>query len=118
MASGADSYSISSAHHKITNGISIVFFAEGTRSRSGELKNFKKGAFRLALELGLPVLPVTICNTRYVLPSDTLDLMPGRVKLIFNDPIPTQGLGPKDVPSLANRTREVIRQTLERQEQQ
>lgn len=105
--------SINKARDKIANGISIVFFAEGTRSRNGELKNFKKGAFRLAQELGLPILPVTIHNTRFVLPSDTLELMPGRVKLVFNDPIPTVGLAPGDVPALANRTREVIRQSLE-----
>lgn len=114
---GAALDSINTARNKISDGISIVFFAEGTRSRSGELRNFKKGAFRLAQELGLPILPVTIYNTRYVLPSDTLDLMPGRVKLRFNDPIPTHGLKPGDVSALANETREVIRRSLEAGEQ-
>ena len=109
--------SINEARHKIANGISIVFFAEGTRSRTGELRVFKKGAFRLAQELELPVLPVTIHNTRYVLPSDTMDLMPGRVTLEFNDPIPTTGLTPGDVPTLASRTREIIRRSLEGEEQ-
>ena len=110
---GAALDSINQARDKIAGGISIVFFAEGTRSRSGELKNFKKGAFRLAQELGLPILPVTIYNTRYVLPSDTLDLMPGKVKLRFNDPIETSNLAPGDVTALANETREVIRRSLE-----
>ena len=110
---GAALESINKARDKIADGISIVFFAEGTRSRSGELKNFKKGAFRLAQELGLPILPVTIHNTRFVLPSDTMELAPGKVRLQFNDPIPTADLAPGDVPALAGRTREVIRRSLE-----
>ncbi|HKI74794.1 MAG TPA: lysophospholipid acyltransferase family protein, partial [Pseudomonadales bacterium] len=113
---GAALKSINKARDKIANGISIVFFAEGTRSRNGELKKFKKGAFRMAQELGLPILPVTIRNTRFVLPSDTMDLMPGRVKLVFNDPIPTTDFGPGDVAELTNRTREVIRHSLEGEE--
>lgn len=113
---GAALESINEARSKIQDGVSIVFFAEGTRSRTGELKNFKKGAFRLAQELGLPILPVTIYDTRFVLPSDTLDLRPGHVRLRFNDPIPTEDLKPEDVPALANRTREVIRQALEEDE--
>lgn len=110
---GAALESINNARDKILGGISIVFFAEGTRSRSGELKIFKKGAFRLAQELGLPILPVTIHDTRYVLPSDTLDLRPGKVRLQFNDPISTVGLKPGDVPALVNKIREVIQRALE-----
>lgn len=105
--------SINDARDRITNGVSIVFFAEGTRSRTGELRTFKKGAFRLAKELGLPILPVTIHNTRKVLPSDTMDLMPGRVRLQFNEPIPVAEVVSTDLASLANRTREIIRESLE-----
>ncbi len=46
----------------------MLFFPEGTRSSDGSLLRFKTGAFRFALDLGLPVLPVTIVGTRRILP--------------------------------------------------
>jgi 1-acyl-sn-glycerol-3-phosphate acyltransferase len=100
--------SINLARSSIKDGISVVFFAEGTRSRKGEIDQFKKGAFRLALELGLPILPVSIHNTSKVLPSDTLDWHPGHVKLKFHEPISTTGMNMKDVSSLRDQTRTVI----------
>ena len=108
--------SINEARDRITNGVSIVFFPEGTRSRTGQLKPFKKGAFRLAQELGLPILPVTIHDTRYILPSDTTDLFPGKVKLQINDPIPTGEPGLTDANALSNRAREAIENSLELEE--
>lgn len=108
--------SINEARHRITNGISIVFFPEGTRSRTGELKTFKKGAFRLAQELGLPILPVTIHNSRYILPSDTMDLFPGKVKLEFNEPILTTDTESNNVTALSNQARNAIQQTLNLEE--
>ncbi len=104
--------SINLARSRIKDGISVVFFAEGTRSRKGEINQFKKGAFRLALELGLPVLPVSIHNTNKVLPSDTLDWHPGHVKLKFHDPISTTGMDTKDISALRDQTRIVIADAL------
>ena len=100
--------SIDLARSRIKDGMSVVFFAEGTRSRKGEVDQFKKGAFRLALELGLPVLPISIHNTNKVLPSDTLDWQPGHVKLKFHDPISTTGMVKKDISALRDQTRIVI----------
>ena len=79
--------SMERARERIKDGMSVIFFAEGTRSRSGELKPFKKGAFRMAQELNLPILPVTIQNTRHILPSDTIDLRPGFTRMIIGKPI-------------------------------
>jgi 1-acyl-sn-glycerol-3-phosphate acyltransferase len=79
---------INIAKQRITNGISVVFFPEGTRSRDGNLLPFKKGAFRLALDLGLPILPISIHGSRDVLPSDTMELTPGRIRMVIHDPIP------------------------------
>ncbi len=78
--------SIDAAKNKLSDKASIVFFAEGTRSR-GKLLPFKKGAFVFAMASGLPVLPVTIKNSEHILPSDTLDLMPGTVDLIIHPPV-------------------------------
>jgi len=105
--------SINKARSRIWDGISIAFFPEGTRSRTGELATFKKGAFRLAQELGLPILPVAIHDTNKVLPSDTLDLHPGTVRLEFLDPITTGELTDKDVNSLAAQTRQLIQAALD-----
>jgi 1-acyl-sn-glycerol-3-phosphate acyltransferase len=66
---------------------SVLFFAEGTRSRNGQVQPFKKGAFVFARETGLPVLPVTIRHSREVLPPDSLDLVPGLVEIIVHRPV-------------------------------
>ena len=60
---------INRAKEKIVNGTSVLFFPEGTRSKTGEMGPFKKGAFKMALDLGLPILPVTIKGTRAILPT-------------------------------------------------
>ncbi|MCG8549783.1 MAG: 1-acyl-sn-glycerol-3-phosphate acyltransferase [Desulfobacterales bacterium] len=78
--------SIKAAKKRMSNKASVLFFAEGTRSR-GSLLPFKKGAFIFAMNSGLPVLPITIKNSEYILPSDTLDLMPGTVDLIIHPPV-------------------------------
>lgn len=78
--------SIKAAKNRLSDNASILFFAEGTRSRSNLLP-FKKGAFVFAMTSGLPVLPVTIKNSEHILPSDTLDLMPGTVDLIIHPPV-------------------------------
>ena len=64
-----------------------MVLVEGTRSRTGELLEFKKGAFWLARNLDLPILPVTICNTIRIHPPNTLDLFPGRAVLKFHEPV-------------------------------
>ena len=104
--------SINSARERIKDGVSVVFFPEGTRSRSGELKPFKKGAFRFAQELQLPILPVVIHGTNKVLPSDTIDLMPGHATIEFLEPIPTSNLESTDVAELSRQAREKIHAAL------
>lgn len=104
--------SINRARERIRDGMSVVFFAEGTRSRDGEVEQFKKGAFRFALELGLPILPISIHDTCRILPSDTVDWYPGEVKLKFHDPISTAGLDSTDILSLRDQTRKVIADAL------
>jgi len=52
------------AKERLSKGSSVVMFPEGTRSRDGKLLPFKRGAFKLALDLGLPILPLTIKGTK------------------------------------------------------
>ena len=79
--------SIRDAQNRMSKKASVLFFAEGTRSRDGCVMPFKKGAFRFAYETGLPILPITIKNTIVVLPPDSLDLIPGQVNVIVHPPI-------------------------------
>ncbi len=100
--------SINRARDHIKNGMSVVFFPEGTRSRDGQLMPFKKGAYRLAVELQLPILPVTILGTHEILPTDTLNLTPGLARLVFHQPIPTRDLTTEDIPALIKQSRDAI----------
>jgi 1-acyl-sn-glycerol-3-phosphate acyltransferase len=100
------------AKNRIVGGTSVMFFPEGTRSRSGKLMRFKKGAFRMALDLGLPILPLTVTGTRNVLPADTSDLMPGSARLIIHPPIPVEGLTAGDCSRLSDQVRDVIASAL------
>ena len=78
--------SLQEAKKKLTRGTSVLFFPEGTRSITGELQPFKKGAFSMALELGIPILPVSVLNTANILPARTMNLFPGRATLMIHEP--------------------------------
>jgi 1-acyl-sn-glycerol-3-phosphate acyltransferase len=104
--------SLEAAKGRIRGGTSVVFFPEGTRSRSGELGRFKKGAFRMAIDLGLPILPVSILGTREILPTRTIDIFPGKACLSIHPPIPTDGCDEASLPRLMERTAAVIRDGL------
>ena len=100
------------AKKKIVNGTSVMFFPEGTRSRDGKLMRFKKGAFRMAVDLGLPILPLTVTGTRDVLPANTSNLLPGAAKLIIHEPISVEGVTARECQELSDRVREVIASSL------
>jgi len=88
---------------------SLVVFPEGTRSRDGQLREFKKGAFVLAIRAGLPVVPVVCRGTRRLMPRGSrLTVVPGPVEIIVEEPIPTTGLGYDDRDALAARVRAAI----------
>ncbi len=109
--------SLRAARGLLEGGVSVMIFPEGTRSTSGRLREFKKGGFMLALELGLPILPVSISGSRHVLPNRTLKLLPGRVRIQVHPPIEVAGLGPEDRDALMARVRESIRAGLSPWEQ-
>lgn len=75
----------SKAH--LLNGVSMFFFPEGTRSRTGQLGNFKLGAFRLAKEVGAPVVPIAIKGAREVCPSGSFVVNPGSITLTIGSPL-------------------------------
>lgn len=105
--------SINAAKSKMKNGTSVVFFPEGTRSAAGTLLDFKKGAFKFALDIGLPVLPVTIIGTRDILPANTIGLFPGNAKMIIHKPIDITGYSESTIESLMAEAKKRIQQGLD-----
>jgi 1-acyl-sn-glycerol-3-phosphate acyltransferase len=92
-------------------GLSLIVFPEGTRSRDGRVASFKGGSFYLALEAELPVVPISIVGSRHVMLKGRLATCPGRVKLVVHEPIDTTGLAggdPRAARAFATRVREVI----------
>lgn len=71
------------------DNISVVIFPEGTRSRTGELAEFKKGAFMLALHTGVDIVPVAVLGTRDIMPADSWRIRRGQIILRFGEPIRT-----------------------------
>ena len=72
---------------RLKNGVSVIIWPEGHRSRDGQMGRFRKGAFQLAVETGYPIQPVCIIGSGDILlPGERL-LSPGRVKLVILDPI-------------------------------
>ena len=84
---------------RLKDGNSMVLFAEGTRSLDGRLKKFKKGAFQMAKEAGVRVVPVSIGNLhRWMPPSALLPLAPIRgAYIMVHPPVETQGKSIKEV---------------------
>ena len=81
--------SLDRAVRKIKKGTSIVVFAEGTRSRDGALLPFKKGGFVLALQAGVPIVPVSIRGGHDILPKGRLRMRPGTIHVCFCEPVDT-----------------------------
>ena len=95
-------------------GRSLLIYPEGTRSRDGELHAFKKGAFRIAVQNQMPLLPVTIAGTNNVWPPGEKWWRGGKVKMVFHPPIPTAGLGDDAIDALHEQVRRIIGETYER----
>jgi 1-acyl-sn-glycerol-3-phosphate acyltransferase len=100
--------SLKVAGQKIRNGASVLFFPEGTRSRDGKLLPFKKGGFVIALEAGVPILPVTISGSLPLLPKKSLKIIPGHMEMRFHEPIPMDGYTYETKEKLMEKVRNVI----------
>lgn len=98
---------------KLTHGWSVVVFVEGTRSRDGGLQPFKRGAFVMAVNSGISILPVTVNGSFKVFPRNTLALRSGHITVTIDDPIETQGMTEDDVPELMEKTRDAMMRNLD-----
>ncbi|HYQ91015.1 MAG TPA: lysophospholipid acyltransferase family protein, partial [Candidatus Competibacteraceae bacterium] len=105
---------LKAAQSTVINGTSVVFFPEGTRGTAGKMGDFKKGAFRFALETGLPLLPITLTNTGTLLPPHTVNLRPGRATMIIHQKIEVTGYTPQHLDELMHRAKTTILAGLEK----
>ncbi|MEO6446564.1 MAG: lysophospholipid acyltransferase family protein, partial [Gemmatimonadaceae bacterium] len=96
------------ARTRIRKNASVMIFPEGTRSRDGELLPFKDGAFRLALEAGVPILPIVVAGTRNAMAKGTFRFQRARARVKVLPPIDTTGLTLDDIVEIRDRTRAII----------
>jgi 1-acyl-sn-glycerol-3-phosphate acyltransferase len=89
----------------LERGMSVMIFPEGTRSKTGTLLPFKSGAFRLAIEAGVPVLPVAVHGTARGMPKGGPWVNPCRARARLLEPVPVTGHGPDDAVRLRDEVR-------------
>ena len=100
--------SLNRAGDALRNGMPLMVFPEGGRSKTGELQEFMAGAFYVAIRAQAPVVPIAIVGTYELLPMNSFHVIPGDVDLVIGEPIPTAGLRLRDIEKLAAQTRQVM----------
>src|SRR5438445_1080517 len=97
---------VRAAGEVIRQGINMTIFVEGKRSFDGKLLPFKKGPFYLAMECGVPVIPITIVGTHFAMPKTRFAIKPAKVRVIFHPPINPKDFGSREC--LMEKVRSVI----------
>lgn len=111
---------IASINHAVgillEEGISFFVFPEGHRSRDGSLKAFKKGTFVMAIQAGVPVVPVSIIGSLERMPKGRLSIVPGEILLRFGAPIQSKGYEVDEREELLERVRAAVARGLQDQD--
>ena len=99
----------------VSQGLSLIVFPEGTRSADGRLGRFKGGSFLLAIQAGLPIVPISVSGSRHVMLKGRLMTCPAHVRLTVHPPVPTEGLEPTvaSAKALAEQIREIVQREVE-----
>jgi 1-acyl-sn-glycerol-3-phosphate acyltransferase len=97
----------------VSEAHSLIVFPEGTRSLDGRVGRFKKGSFLVAMDAGLPIVPVSVSGSRQIMMKGRLMVCPGAVEVVVHDPIPTRGVTRGGISDLANRVRDIVRTGVE-----
>jgi 1-acyl-sn-glycerol-3-phosphate acyltransferase len=100
--------SLERAAQRIAGGTSVAVFPEGTRSADGSVRPFKKGSFVLAIEAGVPVIPVSLVGVKRVAPQGLLGLRPGELAMTLHPPVPTAGRCVEEAGALAEQVRAIV----------
>ncbi len=92
----------------IDSGVSLIIFPEAKRTRDGHLNEFEDGGFRLAQQLGVPIVPVSLVGSFHHLRTEDWILRPTTITIVLHDTIETKGMRKEDVPALKQRVKEII----------
>jgi len=84
------------AKEVVESGVNMTIYVEGKRSFDGKLLPFKKGPFYLAMECGVPVIPMTILGTHYAMPKARFSIKPAKVQVIFHPQIDPKDFGSRE----------------------
>ena len=93
------------ATENLRRGKSYVVYPEGTRSKDGRMLPFKKGAFMMAIDAGVPVVPITVSGATKIMPKAQIKVFPSTVRITVHDPISTAGYSKQNVAELMEKTR-------------
>lgn len=99
---------------QLKSGINMVIFPEGTRSKTGELGDFKAGSFKLALKSKRPLIPITIDGTRNVMEANNYRIKGETINLYIHEPIDTTLLSKEEINELPDRVKVIIDKSLRR----
>ena len=105
--------SLNKAVNIIRDGVSVVIFPEGTRSNTNNVQPFKKGGFFLAVDSGVPIIPVIIHGTGRIMPKKKMLIKPGNVTLEIKKPINSSDYTRKTKDDLMKKVRAVILDSFE-----
>ncbi len=105
--------SLHSAEEAVRQGLSIMIAPEGTRSATKRLGPFKKGAFRMAMATGVPIVPIVLKNALGALPRHGLVVRPATVEVVVHPPISTEGWKLEDLDDHIAEVRDLYERTLE-----
>lgn len=106
--------SVREAERALKSGASIAIFPEGSRTKTGRLGRFKKGAYQMAADQHLPIIPITLNGPFDVLPIGSLNLHRRPMEMVIHEAIPAESMDPshEGLQQMANRTREIIESSL------
>jgi 1-acyl-sn-glycerol-3-phosphate acyltransferase len=93
---------------RLESGVSVMIFPEGTRSKTGEMRTFRAGAFKVAIEGQYPILPLAVYGTRDALRKHDWRLGTATAEVRVLEPVPTEGLTTADLPALRDQVRDMI----------
>lgn len=100
--------SLSRAAQRIQRGTPVAVFPEGTRSASAEVGHFKRGSLSLAIEAGVPVVPISLVGVKDVVPRGILTLRTGTVRLCIHPPVPTEGRDSDGAAAFASEIQAIV----------
>lgn len=103
---------IGAVKKQMTNGVSIMMFPEGSRTHTGKMGQFKRGAYQIAYDLDLPIVPLTINGPFDILKRGVFKINPGKIELTIHKPIPTKGMDESQIPDIIAQTKSTIQSAL------